>query len=440
MRTDPFTVVGGGLAGAECAWILGRAGVPVTLVEMRPGVPSSVHQGGDLAELVCSNSLKSDDPTHPSGILKREMEALGSLLIAQARAARIPAGGALAVDRTAFARGVTEALEALPSVRIDRSEAKALPEGGAVAATGPLTSESFAHALAEAVPRDLYFYDAVSPVVALDSLDTAPMFFGNRYGKGEGDDYLNIPLSEEQYTAFVRTLTEAETVPLPVHEKALFFEGCLPVEEMARRGGDTLAYGPLKPVGLDRRASAVVQLRQEDFDRTAFSLVGFQTRLQWKEQERVLRTLPGMERARFLRFGVVHRNTYINAPTHLTETLQLKSRPSLRLAGQITGVEGYIESAATGLLAALFILQERLGREPSLPPEGTALFGLIRHLTRSDPERFVPSNITFGLIGEGSRARRRELAERNVAIVRKWAEASLPPQFGVESSERQFRV
>jgi methylenetetrahydrofolate--tRNA-(uracil-5-)-methyltransferase len=330
------------------------------------------------------------------------------------------------VDRGAFSRGITGALESLSSVRIDRSEAKALPEGDAVAATGPLTSEPFARALADAVPRDLYFYDAVSPVVALDSLDTGPMFFGNRYGKGEGDDYLNIPLSDEQYAAFVRTLVEAETVPLPVHEKALFFEGCLPVEEMARRGPDTLAYGPLKPVGLDRRAAAVVQLRQEDFDRTAFSLVGFQTRLRWKEQERVLRTLPGMERARFLRFGVVHRNTYINAPTHLTRTLQLKSRPALRLAGQVTGVEGYIESAATGLLAGLFILQERLGMEPSSPPEGTALFGLIRHLTLSDPARFVPSNITFGLIGEGSRHLKRELAGRNTALVRRWAQAVLP--------------
>lgn len=427
MRTDPVIVVGGGLAGAECAWTLGRAGIPVTLVEMRPGVPNSVHQSGDLAELVCSNSLKSDDPVHPSGILKREMEALGSLVIARARATRIPAGGALAVDRAAFARGVTEALRDLPSVKIERREADALPGADAVAATGPLTSEAFAQALGEAVPRDLYFYDAVSPVVALDSLDTTPMFFGNRYGKGEGEDYLNIPLTEAQYASFVASLTAAETVPLPVHEKALFFEGCLPVEEMARRGPDTLAYGPLKPVGLDRRAAAVVQLRQEDFDRTAFSLVGFQTRLKWGEQERVLRTLPGMERARFLRFGVVHRNTFVNAPTHLTETLQLKNRPSLRLAGQITGVEGYIESAATGLLAALFILQERRGMEPSLPPDGTALFGLIRHLSRSDPGRFVPSNITFGLIGEGSRARKRELAERNVALVVEWARAWMPP-------------
>ncbi len=429
----PVTIVGGGLAGAECAWVLGRAGVPVTLVEMRPGVPSAVHQSGDLAELVCSNSLKSDDPTHPSGILKREMEALGSLIIAQARAARIPAGGALAVDRAAFARGITEALEALPTVRIERREAVELPDGDAVAATGPLTSEPFARALAMVVPRDLYFYDAVSPVVALDSLDTSKMFFGNRYGKGEGDDYLNIPLPEGPYAAFVRALVEAETVPLPVHEKALFFEGCLPVEEMARRGPDTLAYGPLKPVGLDRRAAAVVQLRQEDLDRTAYSLVGFQTRLKRGEQERVFCTLPGMERARFLRFGQVHRNTYINAPLHLTPDLRLKARPSLRLAGQITGVEGYAESAATGLLAGLFILQERMGTEPSPPPEGTALFGLIRHLTRSDPARFVPSNITFGLIGEGARARRRDLAEHTLALIRRWAVSALPAQFGGRS-------
>jgi methylenetetrahydrofolate--tRNA-(uracil-5-)-methyltransferase len=434
MRTDPVTVVGGGLAGAECAWALGRAGVPVTLVEMRPGVPGPVHTGGDLAELVCSNSLKSDDPTHPSGILKREMEALGSLILSQARAARIPAGGALAVDRGAFAHGVTEALAALPSVRLERREADALPEGDAVAATGPLTSDAFAHALSAVVPRDLYFYDAVSPVVALDSLDTSRMFFGNRYGKGEGEDYLNIPLSGEQYAAFVAALTGAETVPLPAHEKALFFEGCLPVEEMARRGPDTLAYGPLKPVGLDRRAAAVVQLRQEDLDRTAFSLVGFQTRLKRSEQERVFRSLPGMEGARFLRHGQVHRNTYVNAPLHMTADLRLISRPSLRLAGQITGVEGYIESAATGLLAGLFVLMERRSLEPVPPPDGTALFGLIRHLTQSEPARFVPSNITFGLIGEGSRSRRRELAERNTGLIRRWAAETLPESFGDSSA------
>jgi methylenetetrahydrofolate--tRNA-(uracil-5-)-methyltransferase len=415
------TVIGGGLAGAECAWILARAGVCVDLCEMRPAVASPIHQTPHLGELVCSNSLKSDDPEHPSGILKREMEALGSLIIASARKTRLPAGRALAVDRVAFALEVTRTLQGLPDVTIIRKEMTEIPEGEAVAATGPLTSEAFARALAGVMPRDLYFYDAISPTLDFASLDAARMFFGSRYGKGGEDDYLNIPLSAEQYAAFIRVLTEAETVPVEAHEKEIFFEGCLPVEEMARRGSETLAYGPMKPVGFGVNAHAIVQLRQEDLDRTAYSLVGFQTRLKWKEQERVFRMLPGMESAKFLRFGQVHRNTYVNAPLHLDPFLRVKARPSLRLTGQITGVEGYIESAATGMLAGMFILQERLGLEPSLPPEGTALFGLIRHLTQSDPLRFVPSNITFGLIGERSRRQRKGLAERNAALVRSWA-------------------
>jgi len=420
-KGDPVTVIGGGLAGSECAWVLGRAGVPVRLFEMRPTVESPIHRTPYLAELVCSNSLKSDDPEHPSGILKREMEALGSLIISAARKTRLPAGRALAVDRTAFAAEVTRALQSLPGVTIVRKEAQALPDGDAVATTGPLTSDAFAQALAGIIPRDLYFYDAISPTVEFASLDASKMFFGSRYGKGGEEDYLNIPLSQEQYAAFIEAITKAETVPPASHEKEIFFEGCLPVEEMARRGAETLAYGPMKPVGFGINAAAVVQLRQEDLDRTTYSLVGFQTRLKWKEQERVFRMLPGMENAKFIRFGQVHRNTYVNAPLHLDAFLRVKARLSLRLAGQITGVEGYIESAATGMLAGIFLLQERLGQEQSLPPEGTALFGLIRHLTQSDPARFVPSNITFGLIGEKTRRQRKGLAERNEASVRSWA-------------------
>jgi methylenetetrahydrofolate--tRNA-(uracil-5-)-methyltransferase len=421
-RFDSVTIVGGGLAGAECAWALARAGVPVRLFEMRPAVPSPIHQTPHLGELVCSNSLKSDDPEHPSGILKREMEALDSLILASARKTRLPAGGALAVDRTAFAVEITRTLKSVPDVTIIQKEVTAIPDGDTVAATGPLTSDAFARALAGVIPRELYFYDAISPMVEFASLDTTKMFFGSRYGKGGEQDYLNIPLTGDQYNAFIQALVAAETIPPHEHEKEIFFEGCLPVEEMARRGPETLAYGPMKPVGFGVNAAAIVQLRQEDLDRSAYSLVGFQTRLRWPEQERVLKMLPGMENASIIRFGQVHRNTYVNAPVHLDPFLRVKSRPSLRLAGQITGVEGYIESAATGMLAGMFLLQERLGLEPTPPPEGTALFGLIRHLTQSDPKHFVPSNITFGLIGEKSRRMKKELAERNVALIRQWGE------------------
>ena len=420
-RLDPVSIIGGGLAGAECAWVLARAGVPVRLFEMRPTVPSPIHRTSHLAELVCSNSLKSDDPDHPSGILKREMEALGSLIISSARKTRLPAGRALAVDRAAFALEVTRTLQGLPGVTILRKEMSEIPDGEAVAATGPLTSNAFAAALGAILPRDLYFYDAISPTVEAPSLDMSRMFIGSRYDGGGEGDYLNIPLSPEQYSAFICALVGAETVAVEAHEKEIFFEGCLPVEEMARRGPETLAYGPLKPVGFGRSAHAVVQLRREDLDKTAWSLVGFQTRLKRGEQERVFRMLPGMENAEFIRFGQAHRNTYVNAPLHLDAFLRVKARPGLRLAGQITGVEGYIESAATGLLAGIFILQERFGLAPTPPPEGTALFGLIRHLTQIDPKHFVPSNITFGLIGEKSRRQRKDLAERNVALITEWA-------------------
>jgi methylenetetrahydrofolate--tRNA-(uracil-5-)-methyltransferase len=402
-------VVGGGFAGAECAWQLAERGVPVVLSEMRPGKGTPAHKTGDLAELVCSNSLRSDDPLHAAGLLKREMEAFGSLVIASARRAAVPAGSALAVDRERFARLVTSALAAHPRVTIRREEATELPPGDVVVATGPLTSEAMAALLQRLLGSDhLYFYDAIAPIVDGESLDRGKLFWQSRYGKGEGDDYLNAPLDREQYLAFHRAVLGAEVLPLHEFEQALFFEGCLPIEELARRGVDTLRYGPMKPVGLTapdgRRPWAVVQLRREDLAKSHFNLVGFQSRMRWPEQERVLRMIPGFEQARFVRFGQVHRNTFVNAPIHLDPLYRVRSAPRVRLAGQITGVEGYLESAATGLAIGLYLALERAPERRGRPlepfPATTAFGALARHLTASDPRHFQPANINYGLFAE----------------------------------------
>lgn len=401
MERSAVHVVGAGLAGSECAFQLASRGVSVVLHEMRPLRPTGAHKTADCAELVCSNSLRSDDPEHAAGLLKREMEALGSLVIGAARAHAVPAGSALAVDRERFAREVSERLAAMPSVELRRGEVTELPDGDVVIATGPLTSP----ALAERVRRllgtdDLYFYDAIAPIVDGETLDTTPLFWGSRYGKGEGDDYLNVPLDRPGYEAFHRALVEAEVLPLHDFERALFFEGCLPIEELARRGVDTLRFGPMKPVGLrgtdGRRPWAVVQLRAETLERRHFNLVGFQSRMKWPDQQRVFRSLPGFGAAEFVRLGQIHRNTFINAPRTLDLHYRVRREPRVRLAGQLTGVEGYLESAATGLAAALDLLLERRGAAEPAPPE-TGLGALARHLTASDPERFQPANVHFGL-------------------------------------------
>ena len=374
--SEPVTVVGGGLAGCECAWQLARRGVPVILHEMRPRRSTPAHKTGDLAELVCSNSLRSDDPLHAAGLLKREMEAFGSLIVAAARAAAVPAGSALAVDRERFAARVTATIEATPGLEIRRDEVRELPDGDAVLATGPLTSDALAARLEELLGGEhLYFYDAIAPIVDGDSLDHSRLFWASRYGKG-GDDYLNAPLDREEYLAFHQAVVEAEVLPLHDFERNLFFEGCLPIEELARRGVDTLRFGPMKPVGLTApdgsRGYAVVQLRRESLAHDQLNLVGFQSRMKWGEQKRVLGLIPGLEKARFVRLGQIHRNTFINSPRHLDRFYRLKSRPQLRLAGQITGVEGYLESAATGLAVALYLALERrggaAGRCPTPPP------------------------------------------------------------------------
>jgi methylenetetrahydrofolate--tRNA-(uracil-5-)-methyltransferase len=428
----PVTVIGAGLAGSECAFQLARRGVPVVLYEMRPVRSTPAHKTGDFAELVCSNSLRSDDPQHAAGLLKREMSAFGSLIIGSARLKAVPAGGALAVDRDLFAAEVTRVLSALPNIEIRHEELQALPaEGDVVLATGPLTSPAMAGELQRLLGEEyLYFYDAIAPIVEAESLDFTKLFRASRYGKGNGDDYVNSPFTKEEYLAFHQALVEAETAPLHEFEKGLFFEGCLPIEELARRGVDTPRYGPMKPVGLrapdGSRPYAVAQLRQENLARSHYNLVGFQSRLKWGEQQRVFRMMPGLENAQFVRMGQVHRNTFINAPTHLDRRYRLKKAPHVRLAGQITGVEGYLESAATGLAAALYILLERRGDVgPDLPPT-TALGALARHLTESRADHFQPANINYGLFEElpagkiRGRDRRGLFAERAHRELESW--------------------
>ena len=428
----PVHIIGGGFAGSECAWQLAERGVEVVLHEMRPVRSTPAHKTGDLAELVCSNSLRSDDPFHAAGLLKREMEAFGSLIIGTARATAVPAGGALAVDRDRFAERVTSTVASHPRIELRREEVTALPEGDLVVGTGPLTTEAMSGLLREMLGSDyLYFYDAIAPIVEAESLDLSKMFWQSRYGKGEGEDYLNAPMDKAQYLAFHQAVSEAEVVAPHEFEKAIFFEGCLPIEELARRGLDTLRYGPMKPVGLTapdgRRPWAVVQLRQENLAKSHFNLVGFQSRMKWGEQQRVLRMIPGLENANFVRFGQIHRNTFINAPTCLDKLYRIQSAPRVRLAGQITGVEGYLESAATGLAIGLYLALERQGRTPEPFPATTALGALARHLTESDPKHFQPANINYGLFEELPERvrkgdRRAAFAERARTDLEAWAE------------------
>jgi methylenetetrahydrofolate--tRNA-(uracil-5-)-methyltransferase len=428
---SPVHVVGGGLSGTECAWQLAERGVPVVLHEMRPVKPTPAHKTGDLAELVCSNSLRSDDPFHAAGLLKREMEGFGSLIIGAARAAAVPAGSALAVDRERFASRINAAIGSHPRIELRREEVTEIPEGETVLGTGPLTSEAMSARLQEILGGEyLYFYDAIAPIVEAESLDLSKMFWQSRYGKGEGADYLNAPMDKEEYLAFHQAVLEAEVVVPHEFEKAVFFEGCLPIEELARRGLDTLRYGPMKPVGLTapdgRRPWAVVQLRQEDLAKSQLNMVGFQSRMKWGDQDRVLRMIPGLEKARFVRFGQIHRNTFINSPIHLDPFYRLKALPRVRLAGQITGVEGYLESAATGLAIGLYLSLERQGRTVEPFPPTTALGALARHLTESDPKHFQPANINYGLFTELEGRRRKDdkraaFVDRAQADLQAWA-------------------
>ena len=406
--SSPVTVVGGGMAGCEAAWALAGAGVDVELLEMKPVRRSPVQRLDGLAELVCSNSLRSDNPMNAIGLLHEELRRMGSLVLRSADETRVPAGDALAVDRVAFSARVTERLSENPRVRVRREEVVRLPEppGLAIVATGPLTSDPLAEALAAVTGGRLAFYDAIAPIVSDESVDRSVAFASSRYGKGGGDDYLNLPFDEGQYRAFVGALLEGEKVPAHGFEEPRYFEGCLPIEVMAERGLDVLRFGPMKPVGLvdprtGRWPHAVVQLRREDVAGTAWNLVGFQTRLTWPEQRRIFRErIPGLAAAEFERMGQVHRNTFVDGPRVLAPDQSLLASPHLFLAGQITGVEGYVESAASGLLAARAVLDRLAGRPHRPPPEGTALGALHRHVCgRAHPPGcdFQPSNVIFAL-------------------------------------------
>ena len=434
------SVVGGGLAGSEAAWALAERGVAVTLYEMRPVVRTPAHQTDRLAELVCSNTFKSTDTSNAHGLLKAELRALGSLLLPCADEARVPGGTALAVDRDVFSRLVHERIHAHPRITIVREEVAELPSPGIIA-TGPLTSDRLADAISRRLGTGaLAFYDAIAPIVAADSIDREQVYALSRYGKGGGDDYLNCPMSREEYEAFIDALSAADQYPGHDFDAVPYFEGCLPIEEMARRGRETPRFGPMKPVGLPdprsgREPYAVVQLRREDRAGQMWNLVGFQTRLRIPEQKRVLSMIPGLGEAEFLRYGSIHRNAYLNSPASLGPALTARDDDHLFFAGQLTGVEGYTESLGTGLLAGINLARRLQGRDLRVPPPTTMLGALYRYLREADPEHFQPMNANFGLVemdqrtegrkdGKGGRMskadRKERLAEIALADLREW--------------------
>jgi methylenetetrahydrofolate--tRNA-(uracil-5-)-methyltransferase len=401
---NSVSIIGAGLAGCEAAWQLARRGVAVALFEMRPQRMTEAHATANFGELVCSNSLRSDSLSAPAGLLKAEMRQFDSLVLRIAQAHRVPAGSALAVDRDLFAAGLTKAVEGLPQVSIIREEVKTIPdEGVVILATGPLTSPALSAALMSKLGEEhLYFYDAISPIVSAESIDMNIAYRASRYDKG-GDDYLNLPMTREEYYRFIDALVAAQRVPTHSFERFVPFEGCMPIEEMADRGKDTLAFGPMRAVGLidprsGKRPYAVVQLRQENREQTLYNLVGCQTKMTYPEQRRVLTLIPGLANAEFVRFGSLHRNTFINAPQHLTPTLQWRQRPSLFFAGQMTGVEGYVESAAVGMLAGINAARLIAAQPLLLPPPTTALGALLRYITDPERKRFQPMNVNFGLL------------------------------------------
>jgi methylenetetrahydrofolate--tRNA-(uracil-5-)-methyltransferase len=423
-------VIGGGLAGSEAAWQLARRGVHVRLFEMRPLRMTEAHRTGLFGELVCSNSLRNSSLETAVGVLKEEMRRLGSLVIAAADRAKVPAGSALAVDRDEFARFLTDTLRNHPMVEVVGEEATAISGETTIVATGPLTSAALSEELNRIVGcRHLYFYDAIAPIVTTESINMDVAFMASRYGKG-GDDYVNCPMSEAEYDAFVSAVVAADKVPLHPFEKPVYFEGCMPIEEMARRGPQTLAFGPMRPVGLrdphtGRRPSAVVQLRQDDREGRLYNMVGFQTKMTYPEQRRVLRMIPGLEQAEFVRLGSLHRNTFIDSPRILDSSLRLLTRQNLFLAGQMIGVEGYVESAAMGLLAALNAARLVGGGPQVVPPRETALGSLVAYITDSSRQDFQPMNANYGLMPElRSRARGRqkkiEMGMRALAAIDDW--------------------
>ncbi len=425
-------IIGGGLAGCEAAWQAAEQDIGVLLYEMRPEKTTEAHKTDHLAELVCSNSLRSKDLSTGPGLLKKELEIAGSLIMKAAQVSEVSAGSAFAVDRTLFAEYITDSIKSHRNIRIFRKEATGIPDAVAVLATGPLTSLPMTGAIQAAIGGEyLYFYDAIAPIIEAGSIDYSKAYMASRYGKG-GDDYVNCPMSKEEYSAFYDALQEADTVHKRDFEDIKVFEGCMPVEVMAERGIDTLRFGPLKPVGLPdpktgKNPYAVVQLRTENKGKTAYNMVGFQTRLKWPDQKRVFRMIPGLEHAEFLRFGSIHRNTFINSPLHLNRDLSLKKKDTLYLAGQITGVEGYIESTAMGLLAGMNAARRLQGKKALYPPDASAHGALVRHITESDPRHFQPSNINFGLMPADEKVlgiRDKKLRRERVAEValKQWTE------------------
>lgn len=428
-------IIGGGLAGCEAAWQAAQRGCAVTIFDMKPQKFSPAHESTNLGELVCSNSFRSDDPTSAIGLLKEEMTLLGSLIMKTARATAVPAGKALAVDRNKFAEELTAHIENNQNIEIVREEVLSLPEAGetpVILATGPLTSEAMAKSLSDLTGKErLAFYDAIAPIVEKDSLNMDIVYQKSRYDDGPGD-YLNCPMDKEQYQLFIDELRKGSCVPLKDFENAKYFEGCLPVEVMCSRGDDTLRFGPMKPVGLidprtGKESYGVVQLRKENKEGSHYNMVGFQTKLIYSEQKRIFRLIPGMENANFSRLGSIHRNTFICAPELLQSTLQLRSRPDLLIAGQLSGVEGYIESAAMGLLAGINGARITNQEKPLTPPTATALGALVRHLTNKSPKHFQPSNVNFGLFPPfekkvPKRFRGKIRAEQALLILKTWIE------------------
>lgn len=448
-------IIGGGLAGSEAAWQAASLGVPVTLHEMRPVRPTAVHKTDRLAELVCSNSFRGDKLDNAVGLLKEEMRRLGSLIMQVAEATRVPAGSALAVDRERFAAGVTAAIQAHPLITVVREEVLHVPPPGnsrapVIIATGPLTSDSLSAEIAQLVGQaHLYFYDAISPIVVAETIDQEKVFKASRWNRGptgRSADYLNCPLSAAAYARFYEALTQAEPAVVHDFDRERFFEGCLPIEVMAHRGRDTLRFGPMKPVGLidprtGRQPFAVVQLRQDNLAADHYSLVGCQTQLKWGEQGRVFRLIPGLERAEFVRFGMVHRNTYINAPATLCETGQVRQRPDVFVAGQISGVEGYVESAASGLLAGLNAAALVRQQPLRVPPRTTAIGALAYYVSHADPCDYQPTNIAFGLLPPLEHPPRNKV-EKRLAVAARALEAltAWQAETGVEVDERPSPV
>ncbi|MCQ4087179.1 FADH(2)-oxidizing methylenetetrahydrofolate--tRNA-(uracil(54)-C(5))-methyltransferase TrmFO [Saccharibacillus sp. JS10] len=420
-NSQRVTVIGAGLAGSEAAWQIASRGVPVTLYEMRPKVKTPAHHTSYFAELVCSNSLRANGFTGAVGVLKEEMRRLDSLVIGKADASAVPAGGALAVDRDLFSGGITQALKEHPLVDVREEEVTEIPADGiTVIATGPLTSPALSAQIKSFMGEEyFYFYDAAAPIIEKDSIDMDKVYLASRYDKGEAA-YLNCPMTEEEFDRFYEALITAEKAELKEFEKEIYFEGCMPIEVMMQRGRQTALFGPMKPVGLpDPRTGkipfAVVQLRQDNAAGTLYNLVGFQTHLKWGEQKRVFQMIPGLENVDIVRYGVMHRNTFINSPRLLEPTYQCKARPNLFFAGQMTGVEGYVESAASGLIAGINAAHQALGREQIIFPEETTLGGMARYITNADPDHFQPMNANFGLLPKPEQKIRNK-KEKNEAL------------------------